>query len=265
MSTKPSDPNDLFRKARIELSPTDADRTRNLGGLMIKVAAAGAVTTAATSASAAATSISTAAAVKSALFAKLGTAALALALGVPVAMGIHSITTPRAATQRAPTPSPSSSSARTTVAPRAAEFSDPRVVIEALPTPPVSITATPTRASAARPSALKPAPPPSSDSVEVHREAAVVPKVATEELALLERLHAAERLGDSAAVLAIAREHEIAFSAGTFVEEREAARAVARCARERADSGVATRFTDRFPRSPHRARIEAACANPDLE
>jgi hypothetical protein len=64
-------------------------------------------------------------------------------------------------------------------------------------------------------------------------------------------------------VLALSADHEREFPRGAFVEERQAARAVARCSSRETNAAeresVALAFTSQFPRSPQRARVEDAC------
>lgn len=82
------------------------------------------------------------------------------------------------------------------------------------------------------------------------------------EVALLGRMTQSLARGDAATTLSLANEHERAYPKSVFSEEREGARAVARCMTQPADAQKqATRdaFLARFPHSPMRARVLATC------
>lgn len=81
------------------------------------------------------------------------------------------------------------------------------------------------------------------------------------ELALIERMHAAMRVGKPAHALELCAEHAERWPRGVFAEEREAVRAIASCAL-RADDAVARAqlFLRKHPRAPTAERVAAACA-----
>ncbi len=90
-----------------------------------------------------------------------------------------------------------------------------------------------------------------------------VPGTAVDELALVAKMQAALRVGDSAAALLLAAEHEQRFPRGLLVEEREGARVLARCVDgERSANAAGGRaFLQDHPRSPLRARIVEVCGD----
>ena len=77
---------------------------------------------------------------------------------------------------------------------------------------------------------------------------------------------AALRSGDSGGALRLAAEHQRRFPQGVLVEEREGARVVARCSSGRGPSAsdAATALLATHPRSPMRARINAACGTEEV-
>jgi len=84
----------------------------------------------------------------------------------------------------------------------------------------------------------------------------------SDEMALLQEAQRELQAGHADRALALLREHEQRYAAGTLIEEREAARVLALCRLGRTDEAraAAERFAVRFPRSPHRARVLTACA-----
>lgn len=269
MSTLPDDPNDLFRRARAELDPSDGDRARTLTAVLAKAAAAGVVTTAAASATASVAPGATKTGGLLAALAKLGTTtkviigAVLLATAAPVIMYN---------THDAP-PAPSAPAPRATEAMVAR--TTPTAVVTATPTATttvaeaVPVTALPTVATVkpARPSPAPESAPPSPSAAlpvaPVATTSAAAPPKGPDlgpELALLDRLQAAEAAHDAASVRRLADEHARLFPNGAFVEEREAARTIAECGSSASPADLAARFRARFPRSPQRARVDAACA-----
>jgi hypothetical protein len=87
-------------------------------------------------------------------------------------------------------------------------------------------------------------------------------KEQSEELALVSSMQLALRSGNASQVLALATEHAQRFPQGALVQEREGARAIARCqlaepARRGTILGVFERV---YSGSPYAARVRAACA-----
>ena len=81
------------------------------------------------------------------------------------------------------------------------------------------------------------------------------------ELSLVERIHAALRNAKPAAVLALCVEHELRWPRGTFVQEREGARAIASCdARSAQAQSLARAFLAKNPNAPLAPRVTEACA-----
>jgi hypothetical protein len=139
------------------------------------------------------------------------------------------------------------------------------------PVAPVALAApapAPAPASASAP-ALELDDPPSSAVVPAtsapHASAASATPDVAEELVLLREARSALKAGDPARSLQLLAEHAHRFPHGALTEEREAARAVASCAR--ADSGgsadearaAVARFFRAYPRSLHASRVHAAC------
>jgi hypothetical protein len=90
--------------------------------------------------------------------------------------------------------------------------------------------------------------PPSADSLK-------------EERAILARASAALRGGDADGALAAVAEHAKKFPKGLLVEERSATKVLGLCAAGKVAQGEKARdaFLDRWPRSVHAARVQAAC------
>jgi len=81
------------------------------------------------------------------------------------------------------------------------------------------------------------------------------------ELSLVERIHEALRSAKPAAVLALCAEHEQRWPRGTFVQEREGARAIASCNTRSAQAqSLARAFIAKNPSSPLAPRVAEACA-----
>lgn len=81
-----------------------------------------------------------------------------------------------------------------------------------------------------------------------------------DELALIRQTQSAIRSGAHTRALSLARQHAKTYPNGAFVEDREALRTLALC--ESGDTkatNAASSFLERWPKSMHRSRIEAAC------
>lgn len=98
------------------------------------------------------------------------------------------------------------------------------------------------------------------------REQPIAPRAdnLADELALMQRAHAALERGDAAAALGVLDQHEERFSRGILTQERIATRALALCSVGRtAEARSAARGLLRLaPRSPHLVRLRASCAWP---
>lgn len=83
-----------------------------------------------------------------------------------------------------------------------------------------------------------------------------------DELALVSSMQLALRSGNASQVLALAGEHAQRFPRGALVQEREGARAIARCQlAEPAKRGdILSAFERVYSGSPYAARVRAACA-----
>lgn len=83
-----------------------------------------------------------------------------------------------------------------------------------------------------------------------------------DEATLVAAIDAALRAGDTTRALELASAHERRFPHGLLSQEREGARIVARCMSGSGASAGADRFLSRYPTSPMRDRILAACGSP---
>lgn len=83
-----------------------------------------------------------------------------------------------------------------------------------------------------------------------------------DELALVSSMQLALRSGNATQVLALASEHARRFPDGALAQEREGARAIARCqlAQPEARAAILSAFQQRYPVSPYSARAKAACS-----
>lgn len=98
-----------------------------------------------------------------------------------------------------------------------------------------------------RPSTAAAAPPPSADSL-------------AEETQLVARARAALGRDDLDAAQAALDDHARRFPNGSLVEDRIAYATIVSCRRSEADRDAKRReFLQRYPRSPHRPRIDEAC------
>lgn len=130
--------------------------------------------------------------------------------------------------------------------------------------PPVQTPASPPQERAA----LAPAPAPERQAAPATtrakparvRPAAKPTSSVQEELALIRQAQSAVRNGEHKRALNLARQHATTYPDGAFVEDREALRALALCDSGNATgSAAASKFYERWPKSMHRSRIEAAC------
>jgi len=82
------------------------------------------------------------------------------------------------------------------------------------------------------------------------------------ELALVSSMQLALRSGNASQALALANEHARRFPSGALVQEREGARAIARCqlAPPAGRGAILGAFEQRYASSPYAARVRAACA-----
>jgi hypothetical protein len=135
------------------------------------------------------------------------------------------------------------------------KVSAPAVVLEAASSaaPAVSSQISPTPEASANLVAVPPSPP-RARALKAEDPAAELPLVSAMQLAL--------RSGDASQVLALATEHAQRFPRGALVQEREGARAVARCqlAEPAKRGAILSAFERVYASSPYAARVRAACA-----
>lgn len=98
-----------------------------------------------------------------------------------------------------------------------------------------------------------PSPPPSRSAAKAQPP--------DDELTLVSSMQLALRSGNATQVLALATEHARRFPNGALAQEREGARAIARCqlAQPDARAAILSAFEQRYPASPYSARAKAAC------
>ncbi len=135
------------------------------------------------------------------------------------------------------------------------------VARSALPVP--SPTAQPTGVSGV----LAPKPVASDDAPEPAAKERVARPMASSiaaETALLQQAQSELQSGEPERALELLDQHAREHASGTLREERQAARVLALCRAGRAEQAraEARRFAAEFPRSPHRARVLSACAQP---
>jgi indole-3-glycerol phosphate synthase len=81
-----------------------------------------------------------------------------------------------------------------------------------------------------------------------------------DELTLIRQMQQALRSGKPQRALGFVAEHERRFPSGSLIEEREAARATARCElAPREKASILATFAARFGTSPYLERVKAAC------
>ncbi len=250
---------ELFERARREVSPTDADRRRvraALGrriGVAAALAAGAAASKATASASApigagvtTATATPTASLLTGATVAKLSLV-LAVAGGAVVALRPPSVQT------QAPVHAP----ARSHAAPKGDVLTVRGAEVVPIPPPAIEPIAAPDP-SLSRASAPLAATPTRASLDE--RPAGDAPESA-KELALVTAMQVALRAGDRDRVLALVGEHERMFPASPWRHEREGARVLAECGDGPSEPAKmrAAAFLVEYPRSPLAARVKATC------
>lgn len=143
------------------------------------------------------------------------------------------------------------------------------------PVPPAARVPTPASLVVVEP-AVEPGPPPGDQSAAAAPTgAADAPRLASsltrsvvkadepaDELALVSAMQLALRSGNASQALARANEHARRFPGGALAQEREGARAIARCqlAQPAARSAIQSVFEARYAGSPYAARVKDACA-----
>jgi hypothetical protein len=137
---------------------------------------------------------------------------------------------------------------------------------------PTRASGAPTPATAEPTPALSPGPSADSEASVGPRATGLAPppvsargfasaEEPSDELALVSSMQLALRSGNPARALAVANEHARRFPSGTLSQEREGARAIARCqlAEPAARASMQSAFEARYPGSPYAARVKAAC------
>lgn len=148
--------------------------------------------------------------------------------------------------------------------PSIAAPSEPEVVVPPPVQPPASIETSPRPPEVAE---TEPEVPPLASRRSRPRAARAAESPAPvgigRELDLIKRAGQAVNQGKHAHALTILSTHAKEFPKGALTEDREALRAIARCASEgdEASAGVSASFSDRFPRSVHAARVLEACSH----
>ncbi len=266
---------DLFRKARAEVSPSDANRDRVRARLSTKlgVAAIGAAIGATTTKTASGATASGGTAV-GAIAAKAGTLALVGKIAVPLIV-VAAVTATKMDFQG----SARSSSTRASVAAIASttQTQAPVVSVPVISDPPSATVVEVSVDQASVVPVIKPiasSAPISLPAVSVQKAieepstppapiaSAPVTRGLSDELALVDQIERSLREGDSQRAARLTAEHEKRFPRGALVEEREGASVLSRClSGARATSG-ADAFLATHPKSPMRARILTACKEP---
>lgn len=225
---------DLFRAGQGAMAPTTADRERVRARLAAKLGAA-AVGAAITTTSATAGGATAAAATGSA---KGGLAVFIAKIAIPLLLvgGAAGFVVPHLAKKEAPPVAP------VVVAPHAPAPVPP----PPLPRETATVSVTDLPAAAPVPSASAPA-----------RAAKTAASDPVEEARIVAAIDDALRANDTTRALRLADEHAQKFPNGVLVEEREGARAIARCMK--GSHASADVFLAAHPRSPMRARIVSAC------
>jgi hypothetical protein len=177
------------------------------------------------------------------------------ALGAAVVVGVVSWPWSPA---KAPAPAPSSveKASPSAVALEAAPAASPAVSPETSPAPEVSASLVPV-------SPVSPVSPVPSVPSKARAPKAEAPAAEqSDELALVSSMQLALRSGNAAQVLALAGEHAQRFPQGALVQEREGARAIARCqlAEPPKRGAILSAFERVYAGSPYAARVRAACA-----
>jgi hypothetical protein len=270
------DSEDLFREARgarlAGLSPSRADRDRvrvRIAARIGAAAVAGAVMTATTKAGAGVGAGAGAGLGAGGVVAKGATVALVAKIMLPLVIaGAAVVAAPRVLAQlnepgaTSPTTmtSPTTTTMTTSSAPPAQaktrEGSPAPALATEVPGPSRPIGGAVESVEAVAP--VDPLPSSSAPARLAPRASASV-GLSSEEATLVGEIDSALRGGDASTALRLAAEHERRFPRGVLTQEREGARVVARCMSGAASSSGASSFLAAHPRSPMRARIEAAC------
>lgn len=283
----------LFSSAREALAPTEEERSRNLAALLGKVgaASAGAASIAGNAANGRGTA-GAGGAKAAGVAAKAGVAATASKVALPLILAAALGSSAWWATNHSAGPGSSvapagsvpadvgSAPVRVEVAapaaPVAPEAPNADVVAGEPATPPPTRAAPPIdsseRAAVRRPAAhddvrskqptIDPSAVAPSEAPPLEAKSAPSPKPRLrEELALVERIHAAQRQGNHAEVHALAGEYERRFPDGVLREEARASEVIAACTIGSAGeaSSRARGFRERYPSSPLLPRVTAAC------
>lgn len=132
---------------------------------------------------------------------------------------------------------------------------EPAPVVASTPVAEPAVAAAPVSEPPTVAEARKPKP---QASVAAANSAAPDP---AEEITLVRAMQQALRSGNASQALALAGEHARRFPKGALIEEREGARAVARCqlAQPEARTAILEGFSKSFGASPYAARVKAAC------
>jgi hypothetical protein len=156
------------------------------------------------------------------------------------------------------------------VAPAAAPITPPpatppvygRPPARAVPTESVSSSPTTAQTDEAAAPSLEAVPQASAPSRSERRGSGARRRSLAEETELIARANAAINRGDASGALQILQEYDRSHASGVLAEERSAALVFALCraGRSAAARAEARRFEVRWPRSPHLARVRAACA-----
>jgi len=261
MSRLGPDSRALFRGARRELAPDDADRTRVARALALKLGVAAATVSGTASSASAVAGAGAGATAAGTASAGAGASALLLAttakwisvvvlVGAAGAIGAGAISGDGSARSNAP---PAARSATTETRPRAT----PAPLQTAAPV--AGLVVPPTVVPSARPAPRPVVRPLTRDDAP----AATPTRAIADETRLLRLADEAMRRGDARAALGLLDEHAELFPAGVLSEERSAERAYVLCALGRdADArDEAARFVRTFPGSPLTDRVRATCAS----
>ncbi len=251
----------LFRGARRDLAPSEADRARVEEALAVRfgvaAAAGAAVAGAATSASASVApaaagivGVSGGATTAGAAATAGGASALLLAtkwVGAAALVGVLGAT--GTAAYRATWRSTSTSTPTST------------------PTPTTTTTPTPTPTPAPTPTPVVMAPPPREQETprpRVARAAAATAGSVGDETRMIRDADAALRSGDAARALTLLDAHAHSYPNGVLAEERAVERIFALCKLGRDDDArrEGHRFLDAHPESPLAGSVAASCAGP---
>jgi hypothetical protein len=275
---------ELFSRARAEVTPTDDDRRRVRAALTRKlgVAAAASVGATATKAAASVTPATVTATVG------LPLVAIAKASAVVVAAVVVGLATlpppPPASHSPAPRPpadvAPLATQAAAPRMPGATSTPAPRAPASLLPSEPVLPAPLPREQAKLAPTA--PPPPatvrrdlyasatgeayerpgnPSPAGLPTRESATAAATDGNDEVLLITEMQVALRGGDTARVKDLVREHELRFPTSALAPERDGALVLARCsgALPVEAKRLGQEFIDAHPRSPLAARVRVTC------